>query len=296
MRLLLLFFTLLLIPVALHAEIRIDSFRVDQGPVLDGNANDAAWSAARPILVNDRTSNETVLLRSVYSGDRIYFLVQYPDKAENLLHKPWTWSEEQSRYVEGSHREDTFVFKWNMMAEDVDLSNYSDDDYRADLWYWKANRSNLAGFADDKMQILSAEDGGSLNGGGEANESKELRSLSGKTRYLRRISDSGQAPYREDEAPRQKSSQVINHFLPQQPSGSRADVAASGRWNGGFWSIEFSRKLLTGHEDDVQLSIDQTALFGISIFSLYANKLDSHSPNFYGMGRISEPLRLHFVK
>ena len=31
----------------------------------------------------------------------------------------------------------------------MNLSAFSDADYRADVWYWKANRSNLAGYADD---------------------------------------------------------------------------------------------------------------------------------------------------
>ena len=61
-------------------------------------------------------------------------------------------------------------------------------------------------------------------------------------------------------------------------------------------STEEGRKLNTGHDDDVQFdpASGKAYLFGVSMFSLYGNPLDTSTPNLYGMGRISEPLRLKF--
>lgn len=117
------------------AEIDILSVKVDTAPEVDGRAQDAAWNSVKPVAVADSASGSKILLRSVYTADRIFFLVQYPDSAENFLHKPWVWNAAEKKYEEGSHREDTFVFKWNMMDHDVNLSNFSDDDYQADVWY-----------------------------------------------------------------------------------------------------------------------------------------------------------------
>lgn len=295
MRILLLLL-LVLAPVLAQAEQQVVCHKVTAPPLVDGNGSDATWHQAKPVLINDQTANETILLSSVYTDERIYFLVQYPDKAENSLHEPWMWDAAQQRYVEGPHREDTFVFKWNMMGHDVNLSAFSDDDYRADIWYWKVNRSNLAGYADDKMQILSGREPHLArdDSAGEADEVKSLRSFSGKKRYLERVVDSGAAPYREVAAPKSEGAPLLIHFEPAQPSGSRADVTARGRWDNGFWFIEFSRKLQTGHDDDVQFDPGHEYLFGVSIFSLYGNNFDVSTPNLYGMGRISEPLRLKF--
>lgn len=294
MRMLLALLFLSLLPAPLLAEVQVDSRFVESGPIIDGNSSDEVWQKARPVLISDQAAKETILLRSLHTAQRVYFLVQYPDKAENPLHKPWMWSDAESRYVQGPHREDTFVIKWSMMTKDVNLSNFSDDDYRSDVWYWKANRSNLAGFADDKMQVLSSRIARKEKGSEEARDARKLISISGKGRYLQRIPDAGTAPYR-DEKPLEKSGPVINRFVPTQPSGSRADVRAIGHWSGGYWSVEFSRKLQTGHDDDVQFDLAKKYLFGVSIFSLYGNDLDDSSPNLYGMGRISEPLRLSFL-
>lgn len=43
-------------------------------------------------------------------------------------------------------------------------------------------------------------------------------------------------------------------LLPREERGSRADVLEAGRWNNGMWTAEFARKLVTGHDDDVQFS------------------------------------------
>lgn len=276
----------LLMAGTVMAASEVPSFKVSKAPVLDGAGGDPAWQGLKPVVIADSASGKKVLLRSVYTDEQVYFLVQFPDSAQNFLHKPWVWNSVTKKYEVGAHREDTFVFKWNMMDREVDLSNFSDDNYRADVWYWKANRSNPAGYADDKMQIL--EDS-------PAKKSSEKISVTGKKRYLSRFSDAGSAPYKSYE-PKVYEGDLVDAFPAVAPDGSQADVQAKGAWNGGFWTIEFARALNTGHDDDLQFdpSAGKAYLFGVSIFSLYGNPLDVSMPNLYGMGRISEPLELKF--
>ncbi|MCK4509798.1 MAG: hypothetical protein KAU27_14715 [Desulfuromonadales bacterium] len=268
------------------AAIEVPSVKVDKTPILDGVVQDAAWKSIKPLVIADSASGKRILLRSVYTADQVFFLVQFPDAAQNFLHKPWVWNAAAKKYETGSAREDTFVFKWNMMDKDVDLSSFSDDNYRADVWYWKANRTNPAGFADDKTQVL---------GDSPAKKSKEKISATGKKRHLSRISDAGKGPYNKYQ-PKAYEGDLIDAFPVGAPDGSRADVHAKGVWGGGFQTIEFARALNTGHDDDVQFdpASGKAYLFGVSIFSLYGNPLDKSTSNLYGMGRISEPLKLKF--
>ena len=287
-KLMLCFFLVCLLPVVslAFAAVDIPSFKVDTAPVVDGSVGDAVWSSVKPIAISDSASGKRILLRSVYTADKVFFLVQFPDAAQNFLHKPWVWDAAGEKYKTGSHREDTFVFKWSMMDKDVNLSNFSDDSYRADVWYWKANRTNPAGYADDKTQVLADS---------ASKKSKEKISTTGKKRYLSRISDFGKAPYNTYQATVYEGD-LVDAFSAGVPDGSRADVRAKGVWKGGFQTIEFARALKTGHDDDLQfdLATSKSYLFGISIFSLYGDRLETSTPNLYGMGRISEPLRLQF--
>ena len=266
----------------------IISYKTDQPPVLDGIISDAAWQAITvPYVIDDKTADAPIFLKSVHTDDTIYFSVMYKDPAQNPFHKPWLWNQENNNYEQGAHREDTFVFKWNMMDKDVDLSNFSEDDYTADVWYWKANRTNPAGYADDKSQTLFDTPG---------KKSTATESTSGKIRYLSRKSDAGQPAYKEmKDPPMEMSTPLVDRYQQATPEGSRADVQAKGVWKNGFWIIEFSRKLQTGHDDDIQLDLTKDShQFGVSIYSLYGRPVDKSEPNRYGMGRLSEPLYLKF--
>ena len=266
------------------AEQSIVSTKVETPPVIDGDINELIWENVKPTPIKDQASGTMILLRSVYSGDKVYFSVFFNDDVENPLHKPWLWDKDKEVYETGDHREDTFVFKWNMMDKKVDLSNFSDDSYKADVWYWKANRTNPAGYADDKNQELSDS---------QSEKSTEVESLTGKKRFLSRHSDKGKPAYTEFK-PTTFTESLIDRYPKSMPKGSRADVIAKGQWKDGNWTIEFERKLVTGHSDDVQFDLSKEYLFGVSIFSLYGKPHDPNSPNLYGRGRISQPLLLSF--
>jgi hypothetical protein len=282
-----LFLLILLFPGLVMAAQTLPSVKVKTAPVLDGSIQDQVWTSVTPVVITDAVAGVKILLRSVYTDDSVYFLIMFSDQAENAYHKPWIWDEAGKTYVDGPHREDTFVFKWNLEDKDVNLSNFSDDSYRADEWYWKANRSNPAGHADDKLQILSDK---------STPKATETISPTGKKRYLQRLSDSGEPPYREVPRPSEFVGNLVNRYEAEVPTGSHADVRAKGVWEAGFWFIEVARNLRTEDKLDIQFAPEsgKKYLFGVSVFSLYGNSPDESQPNRYGMGRISEPLTLEF--
>jgi len=271
------------VPAAFGAQ-DLTVVRVGQPPKLDGSAGDAVWGEAKEIQVKDSRRGDMVTLKAVVSGEMVYFLVTFPDAEENRLHKPWVWDKDMSVYTLGPQREDGFTFKWNMEKRKVNLSNFSDDNYRADVWYWKAHRTDPAGYADDKHHLLSAEPG---------KKAKEVSSSTGKKRYLTRSGDEGEGAQKK-RILTDYQGDVQEQYVSQKPTGSRADVLAKGVWREGAWTVEFGRKLKTGNDDDVQFDAPSGSgyLFGISIFGLYGEGLDESKDHLYGQGRISEALNL----
>ncbi len=263
----------------------LTAVKVSKAPVIDGKV-DSIWERAMPIRVKDRRVNKTIELRALYTDKEIFILARYPDKREDRMHKPWVWDKELKAYRIGPQREDTFVIKWNMEPREVDLSNFADNDYRADVWYWKAFRTDPLGHADDKMHILSSERG---------RKAQKVKSKSGKVRYLHRLGDEGRGCYKRKVVTSYQGD-VVPSYQHTQPTGSRADVKAKGLWKDGYWSIEFSRALNTGHKDDVSFdpASGKRYLFGVSIYGLYGEPIDNSKEYFYGQGRISEKLYLVF--
>jgi hypothetical protein len=275
---------LLTVPVQGAQDLKVA--RVDKSPTLDGADDDPAWSSAEAITVTDSRSKDTITLKAVINGDMVSFLVTFPDKEENALHKPWVWDKEMEVYKLGPQREDGFTFKWNMEAGDVDLTNFSDDIYKADVWYWKAGRTNPAGYADDKYHVLSDKAG---------TKAKELKSSTGRTMYLMRVGDAGTSAQKKRILTDYKGD-TQDQYESRTPDGSRADVLAKGVWKDGAWTIEFSRKLDTGNNDDLKMDAASGSryLFGVSIYGLYGDAIDDSKPHLYGQGRLSEKLYLVF--
>jgi len=113
--------------------------KVAQPPVLDGNANDSAWAAARPLSVKLEDGRNfaggkgetTVTLKAVYAGDMVYFLIQYADPTDSQRRGPF------QKQADGS---------WKKLADPADKGG-DDNVYYEDKWamIWNINNS-IAGF------------------------------------------------------------------------------------------------------------------------------------------------------
>ena len=269
------------------ADQTIISQKVEGSITVDGMGDEPQWGEARKYSVVDAVAGLKIDMQSVYTDREIFFLISYPDPDESREHKTWVWNEDKQMYVMGPKREDAFVFKWNMESAPVDLSIYADNEYIADIWYWKACRTDPQGYADDKIQHLSQN---------KIPKSLMLTSKTGQHYYLNRKGDSGTSTYKttlyierlKDEMP---------YFEQQPPSGSRSDNRAKGKWQNGSWTIEFSRALNTGNNDDVQFEPGKTYQFGVSRYEIAGRppELNASQPLF-GSGDTGENLFLTFSR
>ena len=267
------------------ADQQVVAVNVQRPPVIDGRADDAVWTRARAVTTIDAVAEIPLTLKAVYTEDAIFFLVQYPDATENREHKTMLWDEAAKMYRMGPAREDTFVFKWHLGAGPVDLRLSGDTPHLADIWYWKAYRTDHAGYADDKMHVFSIT---------RMPRSQKILSATGHSFYLFRPGDAGEAAYRAVVHEKYEGDQVLRYAF-AQPSGSRADIRAKGEWKEGSWTIEFARPLDTGQSDDVQFRIDRSYLFGVSRYEIAGRRRDPtiEQPDF-GRGDVGERLTLIF--
>jgi len=248
-------------------------------PGIDGNANDDIWKTAPVTTTHDTVANIDIDIQSAHNDQTIFFLVRFPDSSETRQHKYLVWDDTLKVYRTGKKREDSFVFKWNMEPRPVDLALYGDDPYKADIWYWKANRTDPIGFADDKHHIY---------GQSKLKKSRIVVSHTGKQFYLTRLSDSGKSAY-SSQTYEKFSGPEVPRYKNRQPTGSRADVRAKGTWDNGYWTIEFSRPLQTGHPDDVQFDPDRSYSFGVSRYEIAGKPANKGLEQaLYESGDISE--------
>ena len=269
------------------AEQSLVAIPVAEPPLIDGSANDPAWQNVPGITTLDKTSGLPIRIKAIYTGTEIFFQVSFPDPDESRTHKSWVWDEKRSIYTVGNDREDIFIIKWNMEPEPVDLSINSASPYRADIWYWKACRTDGAGYADDKSHVYSRT---------EERDATEIISSSGETMYLLRTGDEGESAYKAVLISEYEGD-ILPRYTLQQPTGSRSDVRARGVWQNGEWTIELGRKLLTHNQDDIQFSPGKKYLFGVSRYEIAGRKPNAKLTDpLYGTGDVNEILWLEFIQ
>ena len=257
--------------------------RVMVAPVIDGKGTDPVWSKAETITTHDKVADIDVTVKAVYTGNQIFFLVIFTDPDESRKHKPLIWDKAMEIYKTGSERGDCFIFKWSMETGPVDLSVYADKPYKADIWFWKADRTDPVGYADDKHHIFSKT---------KIPKSVKILSKRGHVFYLSRRGDLGSSAY-EVHIYSEYKGEILGRFTNRQPTGSRANVRAKGDWKHGKWTVEFGRSLNTDHTDDIQFETTGSYLFGISRYEATGKKPNPNE-HPYGTGDVSEKLTLRF--
>ena len=233
--------------------------KLNAAPTVDGS--DADWqnvpAVKIPLAYLDKPDDiRTVTLKTGVFGDQVYFYSEWDDAAADTLHKPNSWDETQQKYVEGPQREDRFALEFAMKG-DYDANWFSGKEFTADMWNWKAARTNPIGIAHDKTTIISKQ---------AMPESYKTTLPDSSILYIQRPTDLGGDPY-ETKRYFQKQQDIMPKYVPLEklPDGVD-DVKAKGVWKDGKWHLELSRKLNTHHADDVLFANGKKILGAIAVF------------------------------
>lgn len=158
-------------------EDTLTSMLVEEAPTVDGVADEEFWADAPVFEIDvERGANSeetTVMMRSVYTEDSVYFLVEWADPTESFLRAPWemqedgTWLQLKDPEDLGGDNnvwyEDKFAFIWNInnsiaffeeegcsvachLSEEGDPKPYGnklteEEGEMGDIWHWKSVRN-----------------------------------------------------------------------------------------------------------------------------------------------------------
>lgn len=236
--------------------------KLSAAPTLDGNSSD--WSGVNAVTVplfktkpDGKTNVKSVSVRSGVFGDQVYFLLQWEDSTHDAQHKPFVWNASKNKYETGPQREDRLAIQFAMEG-DYTFDWFSGKSFTADMWHWKAARSNPAMLVHDKMTIIGTD---------KVKKAFKATARNGQTIYIQRPSDKG-GPLYTTKRYRSKEKDVMPKYIVNAGAiGSIADIKARGVWKDGMWTLEIQRKLNTGHSDDVVFVPGTAVKGGISIFN-----------------------------
>jgi hypothetical protein len=160
--------------------------KVAAAPSMTAGANDAAWAAARPLKIElsggenfGGKGSTTATLKAVYSGDMVFFLVQYADPTNSIRRGPMqkqadgSWMKlvdpKNTGGDDNVYYEDKWAFLWPI---DNSVKGFAEggcgvtchlgegkpfgNKYTAnagetlDMWHMKGSRTGPLGFVDDQ--------------------------------------------------------------------------------------------------------------------------------------------------
>lgn len=253
---------------AVSAE-NITVLKIQTPLVIDGLYKDwknipAVTISLKKIKPDSITSVNKARIKVAATNDDVFFYIEWSDPTKNIQHKPWVWDKNKEKYVRGPQREDRVALQFAMRG-DYTSNWFSGNDFTADMWHWKASRSNPLGLAHDKSTIIS--------------QSKLLRASkykgdNGKNIYISRPSDQGDKLYKTKRYRKYINDMLPKYIMAKDPKGSATDVKAKGMWYKGKWHVEFSRKKNTSNDDDVIFPKIGAVIGGIAIFNQSDN--DDH--------------------
>ena len=250
-----------------------------EAPDLDGRS-ETLWEQALPLRVTVREAlgggaPVEVELRALHTDDSLYVLARWPDATASTQRDPYVWNAATNTYDRPTLADDQFAlqfplegaFEINMLATGVAFTT--------DVWHWKAGRSNLGGWVDDKRHIIAQEpvDGAlPYQMGGRA------------VVYIARPMDAGAQSYTALPVPETYTTDLVPSYTAQQPDGSQADVRGKGLHDGNGWTLEMGRRFDTGNADDAAIDPATTIECAIAILN----------DELYWNHAVSPKLVLHF--
>jgi len=227
-------------------------------PVVDGQSSDAAWQRPPPLSfeVAGASGKMTVTAEALWSPDRLWILVRWPDKTRDEVHRPWVWSKGEKAYVAGREVEDALSLSFAREGRMGDCM-LAGNEAVTDLWTWRAGRTDPSGFAEDATLTLSFQ---------RIARANSYQTRNGRSVWVKEEPDAGSQPY-QAQIVGAYAGDRIPRYIARTPSGSLADVTAKGSWRDGFWTVEFSRRLSTGDPVDVLFAPGREIFFFLAVFN-----------------------------
>jgi hypothetical protein len=305
------FVALSVVHTAPQMSNQLRAVKVDRGPTIDGVA-EAVWDQAQALQVPlfggfnfNNTGSSMVSLKTVYTSDSVYFLVQWTDPNESFQRFPWqkqadgTWKQlvTNNQGDENVYYEDKFAFIWNI-NDSIQGFNAAGcfvtchpgegkpfgNKYTAtageigDIWHWKGVRTGPVNQIDDQYVDHTRYDPVAAP---EAGRKSDPRYMGGyvdnrnadRTGPAFSASNQPAPPYWIYDVAKEP---FADHYAPDDEvagiivspfQGDRADITAKGVWANGVWTLEIARKLVTGSQFDVQFNdLSKGYFFGVAAF------------------------------
>lgn len=261
---------------ALAARPRLIAAFTSKAPVVDGDPGDPVWNTTTPVSIelepqSKKAVKNTLEARALVNGGRIYVRLRWRDPSTDTTYRPWKLDAKSGKYAQSEALDDAMALAIYADTSPEDSCMLHAEPTKTDVWLWRAFWSSISGKASDQMMITSPE---------KLPKSNPYMSKSGKGQvWVQNLPDKGNPGWMyEPPALKGGGTATIPSYKAVAANGSASDVDASGKHQAGSWTVEFSRVLDTGNDDDVTLPRTGRILASFAAFDHADRENHSSSP------------------
>lgn len=249
---------------------------------IDGDNMESVWNDAEALIIPSiEGSGIDVVLKALSDDTYIYVFAAWNDGVLDNSRKGWSYNGTHWENVGGN--EDRIEFAWSLGADIVCGHNPATaDEMLFDVWHWKASRTAVGGWTDDKYWDGSGRHADDKTDGGYSDNSVVAQAENSSVITTALGNSTNVAAFSNDDRPFWDNnddeitwisgvnstaiSNFVNGYKSVVPTGSRGDVLAQSVHNGTAWNVEFKRALDTGNTaDDVAFSAGSSIPFYVAI-------------------------------
>lgn len=264
--------------VVAEEPVKLEAVSLGDQPAVDGRGLEwedvpEAVVALWPTVARDPDNHLGPVDLRIKAGvfeETLYLMLNWPDPLPNATHQSWVWDFTMNRYRPGNDLEDRLALRFGL-NEGFAACPLTGPPQLADLWIWRAARSNPAGYALDAVHVVKDS---------PISDGRPWRLPDGSVRWIGIRPDEGEdftytltySGYKGDIVPR---------FIVKKAEklkGSRKDVKAKGIWLEGFWTLELARAFDTGSPDDIVFRLGEVVELSISASNRGEGAHESVSP------------------
>lgn len=265
--------------------------------------NDKSWKKAKSTVIQLEGKEEfegmSVLVetKAIYTKTNIHFLFKWKDKTKSIIKGAWKFDGQKWAHQDGNEDRLALLFEITRIKGfpsagcaatchapdegDIQMATGKKGE-KADLWHWKAARSDPYKSAEDTWLGVGGVKTGRKADAGKGGDKKNQTEDKSKPAYMQNPGTKPSAPgflLAEESVVIKdysvfKAGDVLTYRMPKKPKGSRGDIKAISNYADGFWTLMLTRKLKTGHSDDVAFNVRKKYNFALATFD---NSSDENS-------------------
>lgn len=249
---------------------------------IDGDNMESAWNNAEALIIPSIDgSGIDVVLKALSDDTYIYIFAAWNDSVMDNTRKGWSYNGTHWENVGGN--EDRIEFAWSLGADMVCGHDPGTADAMLfDIWHWKASRTAVDGWTDDKYWDGSGRHSDAKTAGGYSDNSVVAQAENASVITTALGNSTTVVAFSDDDRPfwdnngveitwvggvnSTSVSNFVNGYKTVVPTGSRGDVLSESVHNGTAWNVEFKRALDTGNtDDDLAFSAGSSVPFHLAV-------------------------------